>query len=261
MNTLRLTTIILSLILLAACGGGGGGGASGSPVITPAQISSALHEIAGQEDDVLVLENEPSLRTRDQFLPLDNAELVFEGRNNGMKLFRFGGPHSTNTDLIYSNFGGWDGDVVFGYHALYQVETDVLMAENYYVYGVSSNSRPQGTGPAVWRGASIGYHTVSDGTETAWGGNVVLRIDNLNSPMIDINVNGLGTSSPEDSYPELVQATASVENIPLSMEGTFTSTGDNGEWHGGFYGENHSHVGGVFRQDALAGAFGARRVD
>ena len=270
MDIFRLITITLSLTLLVSCGGGGGGGSSSvSPGITPAQISSALHEIAGQEDEVLTLNNEPDLGTREHFLPRNNARIESDGTNNGMNLFIFGGTYSTDTGVLrYANWGGWDGDIVFGYQVLYE-EDDTVSAENYYVYGEPSTSRPQGLERAVWRGASTGHHAVETGndgmgvrtgTETAWRGNVVLDIDNLNTPDVDITVSGLESLDPEGTYPALVNATASAEDIPLLNNGTFTSTGSgNEEWHGGFYGEDHSYVGGVFRQGDLVGAFGAKR--
>ena len=114
----------------------------------------------------------------------------------------------------------------------------------------------------MWRGASTGHHSVDEGgedTETSWRGDVVLDIDDLANPDIDITVSGLESIVPDSTYPALVNATASAENILLMDDGTFTRTGDEEEWRGGFYGENHSHVGGVFRQGDLEGAFGAKR--
>ena len=116
--------------------------------------------------------------------------------------------------------------------------------------GELSRSRPSSS--ATWTGIMTGTPATEDGILQ---GDAMLAYD-MESRTLDASFTNIVNVSLNTAHSV---SEAEFTNVPVDVEGTFRH-GDLGNLvQGGFYGPDHEEVAGIFEQDGILGAFGARR--
>lgn len=154
--------------------------------------------------------------------------------------------------IDYQVYGGWLSESLFGV-TLGQwsgqgqfADLDGTETLNSYSTGSASGSNPVVTGTASWEGLLLAIDQAA--LDRSVNGKASLTFD-MADPLDATFTQVRGVRV----YPDM-----SWTNVPVA-NGTFTY-GDGGDFLAGtFYGANHEEVGGVFEQNQLIGAFGARR--
>ncbi len=157
------------------------------------------------------------------------------------------------TPFEFRTFAGWLDDSVFG-------TTQITIGESSdreyrfmaHSTGVPVGSNPTGTGEATWEGAAV----ASVKTTRAFArGNATITISDLASPTVDLMFENWRTINN--------QAVAGISAISFEglavTDGSFTSSTNNEEVSGQFYGTGHTEVGGFFNTRTVTGAFGGTR--
>lgn len=124
-----------------------------------------------------------------------------------------------------------------------------------FAFGHAADSNPL-SGSATWTGTAYGID-VSSG-ETAGNhvnGAVTVTIADFESPSVDVSITGLMDTSLNAPRPDMTW-----ESIPLDAGNFRSSKSETSVIDGHIYGDDHSHVGGVFERNEIVGGFGAERV-
>lgn len=124
-----------------------------------------------------------------------------------------------------------------------------------FAFGHAADSNPL-SGSATWTGTAYGID-VSTG-ETAGNhvnGAVTVTIAEFETPFVDVSITGLMDVSLNAPRPDMVW-----ESIPLDAGNFRSSKSEASVIDGHIYGDDHSHVGGVFEGNEIVGGFGAERV-
>ena len=123
-----------------------------------------------------------------------------------------------------------------------------------FAFGLAADSNPT-SGSASWSGDVFGVD-VSDG-ETAGNsvaGAVAITIPDFAAPVVNVSFTGL-----RDLALDAARADMAWESIPLDA-GNFRAKLEDSVIDGHLYGDDHSHVGGVFERDGIIGGFGGQRT-
>lgn len=123
-----------------------------------------------------------------------------------------------------------------------------------FAFGHAADTNPW-SGSATWTGSVYGID-VSSG-ETAGNhidGSVTVTIADFAMPSVSISFTGL-----RDMELDAPRADMAWDSIPLNS-GAFRSKLETSVIDGHIFGDDHSHVGGVFERDEVVGGFGAERV-
>ena len=154
-----------------------------------------------------------------------------------------------------SHFGGWMDEMFFIVHlegagVTSSGRAPTSLSNNIFVFGNPSSDAPTTTGRITWTGAMAGVDL--DTGDRNYGrplfGRAVLR---LTETGLIVNMQAL-TYNNGDTHNSLSWGTA---DITITADGGFYATGLDGN----FFGTNHEEAGGVFEQDEIRGAFGARK--
>ena len=124
-----------------------------------------------------------------------------------------------------------------------------------FAFGHAADSNPM-SGSATWRGTAYGIDVSA--RETAGNhvnGAVTVTITDFEMPLVDVSITGLMDVSLNAPRPNLAW-----ESIPLDAGNFRSSKSETSVIDGHIYGDDHSHVGGVFEGNEIVGAFGAERV-
>lgn len=123
-----------------------------------------------------------------------------------------------------------------------------------FAFGHAADSNPL-SGSATWTGNVFGVD-VSTG-ETAGNrinGTATVTIPDFEMPSISISFTGL-----RDTDMDAPRADMAWDSIPLNS-GAFRSKLETSVIDGHIFGDDHTHVGGVFERDEIVGGFGAERM-
>ena len=152
---------------------------------------------------------------------------------------------TANTTTTHVTYGGWLQGSAFGTQTIRQGNAILRMGLS---TGNDTGRNPEGAGTAVWNGVMTG--SVKTNGNIAQG-DAMLTLD-MNASNVDIdftNIKNLNTNADIN--------TISWDNITVS-NGGFTSSV--GALQGSFYGDQYEEAGGIFDQNGIVGAFGARRI-
>ncbi len=192
------------------------------------------------------------------------------------------GTDGTRTDLIDSlAFGGWLEYMHFNVSLTRWCrigapgcaetsdtdDVDLLYAGGGvlgYTAGRYSGTTPTGVGSATWTGVMVGMEDLAstalrDARPDALLGDATITIDDLADPAVDVLFTNFHNVTEATRHHDM-----SWKDLPLrgGLFGRFARESDQ-ERHdhlvGMFAGPMHQEVGGEFRKDGIAGAFGARR--
>lgn len=123
-----------------------------------------------------------------------------------------------------------------------------------FAFGHAADSNPL-SGSATWTGEVFGID-VSSG-ETAGNhvnGTATITIPDFDMPSISISFTGLRDTDMDAPRADMVW-----NSIPLTS-GAFRSKLETSVIDGHIFGDDHTHVGGVFERDEIVGGFGAERT-
>lgn len=123
-----------------------------------------------------------------------------------------------------------------------------------FAFGHIAASNPT-SGSANWSGEVFGFDV--SGGDTAGNeiaGMVEITIRDFAAPALDVSFTGL-----RDMTLDAPRADMGWGAIPLD-DGAFRSESLGSVIDGQIYGDDHSHIGGVFERNAIVGGFGAERV-
>ncbi len=122
--------------------------------------------------------------------------------------------------------------------------------------GDLTGSRPGG-GTATWTGLMTGAPTGVAGRSDFLQGDAALTYD-FGARTLDAAFTGIRNVTRNSAH-----SVRSVRfaGVPVSPGGTFLSGATGNRIQGGFHGPAHAEAAGVFEQQGIVGAFGARRQD
>ncbi len=138
-----------------------------------------------------------------------------------------------------------------------------------FAAGDYSGTTPTGTGSAKWTGVMVGMETPEPGSDEASAllgsgrpvvflGDARIMIDDLSAPDADVSFTNIHNVTDGTSHDDM-----SWENLRVQDDGLFGANPlerDGNDYIAGmFTGSGHQEVGGHFRRDGIAGAFGAKR--
>ena len=129
--------------------------------------------------------------------------------------------------------------------------------------GGYSETTPTGVGLATWTGVVVGMESGERGTATASAvrsgqpdvflGDAQITIDDLAAPDVDVSFINLYNVTEGTWHRDIAWEGLRVE------DGLFGDGNSEGYITGMFTGPRHQEVGGSFKRDGIAGAFGAKR--
>ncbi len=195
-----------------------------------------------------------------------------------------GATGDTQTDLFDSLvFGGWLDDTQFnvaltrwcrvGERGCAETndadDTDILYAGggvSGFMAGRYSGTTPTGAGSATWKGVMVGMEDLASASlrrerPDVFLGDARITVDDLAAPDVDVSFTNIHNVTEGTRHRDMGWEDLRVE------DGLFgrLSRESNGEGEGYDYlvgmftGRVHGEVGGEFRWDGIAGAFGAKR--
>ena len=106
---------------------------------------------------------------------------------------------------------------------------------------------------ATYNGVMLGVITAEGGTQgDGVEGDATLEFNMANpgGAQMDVSFTNITNRETSDALDDITW-----NPIQVQSDGTF----DTGNIHGLFYGPNHEEVGGTFKRDGVAGAFGASK--
>ena len=296
MRLLRINIVLLPM-LLAACGGGGGSAAGVSPLLdvgaartltgstapaeTPADQRARAFSISPRFDTIAVSlvdveTNNPQFagigatprcsrrqcvvdlgpRIQPFTVGLEDIEVP---RENAVAILT-----KYSITVMLENTGDTVSHYAWMDHAVFGMEGDRSLEDGLSIdirYGGASGeltgTRPNGI-TGTWRGLMLGTPRRGAMRGNILQGDATLTYTDGTSSTIDAAFTNIRDLSQGASH-----STTSVrfDNIPVSADGTYrslvSSTRDNIE--GSFYGPQHAETAGIFVQNNIIGAFGAKR--
>ena len=132
--------------------------------------------------------------------------------------------------------------------------------------GRYSGTTPTATGSATWTGVMVGMEAPAPAPASlrrerpdVFLGEARITIDDLAAPDVDVSFTNVHNVTEGTRHRDLSWRGLRVENALFGE----VSRASDGEGHdhlvGMFTGSGHREVGGRFRRDGIAGAFGAKR--
>ncbi len=171
---------------------------------------------------------------------------------NGITLVeRSGGTGGPN----YRNYGAWTD------HAGFFVETKVQDEEEgvgVTLRAASAAGDLTGTRPATnatWRGLMVGTPQRGNRRDNLLQGDALLTFDATSS---DLDARFSNIVDLDRTAPHSVREVR-FEDVPVRPDGTWSVGGTGNRIDGGFAGPGHVEAGGVFEQQGIVGAYGAKR--
>ena len=266
--------IVISLALVvSACGGGGGAVRMDDPSGIGAKVSATG---INDSSSFLFIERYgyPQFfdrETLDQVrtaidVTAANLQLTPETARGGLSRFRAKGEIEVDGDsLNVDSYGAW-GD----HSAFWVVGVEGEHSPDFGAVsgGRFSNTNPRGvTGTATWTGAMYGT-----ALRKFVHGDASVTYDFADNT-VDVRLTGISDVNTPQGYPDRFWTGMPVHNGTFG-HGANTSIAYNqapdpeaspyyyGSWIlGSFYGPAHQEVGGVFRDENMAGAFGAKNAE
>ena len=294
MNT-RVLAAAAVAIMVTACGGGGGGGGGpntsasdirsdtglGPPTETPAAQDVRSPAIVARSDSLILstLYGEtsnsslPTFRVRARcsgtscsiFEPttgysdtirlsdFESANLPTEaiGTKHGITLQSSSGRYA-GTDL--TAFGAWMDHSGFAFQTERFTVEGVRISGRYGLAGGDlTGSTPRGN--ATWQGLMVGTPATGSGRGDRLLGDAVLSY-RLNASLIDARFSSIRNIDRRQAHST---STVQFDSVPVSSRGTFSAGLTGNRIQGGFYGPAQTEATGVFEQNNIVGAFGAKR--
>ena len=186
----------------------------------------------------------------DQESSYDTARAVLT--KNGITLLEVrGGTGGPN----FRTYGAWleHGAFSVGTKAQTEVEGVTITVRGAAALGDLTNTRPSTN--ATWRGLMVGTPSRGAQRDNLLQGDAQLtfdasesEIDATFSNIVDLDRNA-AHSVREVRF----------KDVPVSPNGTWTVGSSGNTLSGGFVGPDHSEAGGIFEQQGIVGAYGAKR--
>ena len=191
---------------------------------------------------------------------------------------RVPGDEITTTLVDVLSYGGWldrtefrvsfSRSCVVGVAGCSETDPEFEVAHvQGFAAGVHSGTTPTGMGSATWTGVMVGMESAEPGSDEASAllrsgrpdvflGDARIAIDDLADPDADVSFTGIHNVTEGTSRDDM-----SWENLRVQDDGLFGKPARDGNDYiaGMFTGSRHQEVGGHFRRDGIAGAFGAKR--
>ena len=173
------------------------------------------------------------------------------GTKNGVTLVRSVGRHD-GTD--FRALGAWLEHSGFAVQMeRYTVEGTRVDARYGLAGGDLTRSRPLGN--ATWQGLMVGTPATGAGRGDRLQGDATLTYD-LSSASLGAAFTGIQNI---DRLRAHTVSTVRFTNVPVDGGGRFRAGATGNRIQGGFYGSGHAEATGVFEQQNIVGAFGARQ--
>ena len=284
---------LIFILFLVGCGGGGGGTTSLPPLGQPnPAIVGVLEDLSNQATSMLVsdyvgqlpddsrlyradtscrptecrayyrgftvthsLEDFSDLPRTMQFADLPEYQGISMGEGRGTYPV---GPG--DTDVMA--FGGWMDYNFFIADQRRVIEgvvsgVDLTGLTYNYAHSIGIESGTNPTGEAVWTGAMVGHdvsRTSTFGSRLQGEATITYNIGHpvLNT-VVDIHFDQIQDRETGQTYSDIYLLGIYVR------DGSFDIDSDGQMIKGRFYGPNHEEVGGIFEQQEIIGAFGAKR--
>ena len=294
----RVLAAIACAGLLAGCGGGGSGKSVSSPLgnldairqatglAAPAEtpsVQDARSASISSRADSLILSTTwgktdnralPTFHIRAQCsgtrctlsepqsgysetLTIDDLEFVAGdtvavGTGHGITLMF---ETASDDDLDYATFGAWMAHSVFGVQAgegtFEGTRIDALLG---VAGGDLTGTRL--TGSATWLGLMVGSPIAGDARGERLQGTAALNYDMEAGGGLDIAFSGI--VNIDRRAPHSTPAVL-FSDVPMGPRGTFEAGFVGNRIQGGFYGPGQTEAAGIFEQQNIVGAFGAKR--
>ena len=119
--------------------------------------------------------------------------------------------------------------------------------------GDLTNTRP--ATDATWRGVMVGTPTRGTNRDNILQGNAELTYTFADEE-IDARFSNIVNLDREMHHSV---TDVRFDDVPVAADGTYEAGDPGNKIQGGFVGTEHSETGGVFEQQGIVGAFGARR--
>ena len=177
-------------------------------------------------------------------------------------------------------YGGWLDHTIFLVRISRSCEVDAAGCSGTHpdysfgsidgiVHGRYSETTPTGVGSATWTGVMVGMESPEPGSDAAlallWNrpnvflGDARITIDNLAAPDVDVSFTNIHNVTEGTRHRDMTWEGLSVEDGLFGDGSIDRDTGSEEYIAGMFTGPRHQEVGGDFRKDGIAGAFGAKR--
>ncbi len=173
------------------------------------------------------------------------------GTKHGVTLVRSSGRHE-GTD--YFSLGAWMQHSAFGVQMERGTVEGVRVDIRYGIAGGDlTGSQPSGS--ATWRGLMTGTPATGAGRGDRLQGDASLIYD-MGSRMLDAAFTNIQNI---DRLRAHSVSSVRFTGVPVNARGAFQAGLTGNRIEGGFYGPDHAEAAGVFEQQNIVGAFGARQ--
>lgn len=174
------------------------------------------------------------------------------GTKHGVTLVRWSGRYE-GTD--YRALGAWMQHSGFAVQMARFTFEGVRVDGRYGIAGGDlTGSRPLGYS-ATWQGLMVGTPAIGAGHGDLLQGDASLTYD-MDSRMLDAAFTNIQNI---DRLRAHSVSTVRFDNVSVGAGGTFQAGATGNRIQGGFYGPGHAEATGVFEQQNIVGAFGARQ--
>lgn len=160
----------------------------------------------------------------------------------------------------YRVYGAWMDHGVFSVET--KAQTTVELADgtdvNFTVRGASAGGDLSGSRPSVsatWRGVMVGTPSRGDHRDNILQGDARLTYDSQNQDL-DAVFNNIKDLDRKADYTVTV---VRFNDVPVAADGSYSAGRVGNLIQGGFGGPSHEETAGVFEQQGIVGAFGAKR--